>query len=182
VALRTPGANGREVLSTAARAAREQGQRLLGFFGVRRGHLPFRTADGDYKPAAGVLAAEQYTAADIDENPTLADMTRAALDVLSADPQGFWLMIEPGDVDWANHDNNLDNSIGAVHSGDDAFRAVVEWIEAKGAWDETAVIVTADHGHLLILEDPAALAGAKPQILNSKSQTNPKSEISNLKR
>jgi alkaline phosphatase len=177
VALRTAGAKGRDVLSAAARQAREEKQRLLGFFGVRRGHLPFRTADGDYRPAAGVAAAEEYTAADLEENPTLADMTRAALQVLSADPEGFWLMIEPGDVDWANHDNNLDNSIGAVISGDEAFQAVVQWVEAHNAWDETAIIVTADHGHLLVLENPAVLAGA-----NSKSEiSNPKPEISNLK-
>ena len=39
-------------------------------------------------------------------------------------------MVEAGDVDWANHDNNLDNSIGAVNSGDDALRAVTDWVEA----------------------------------------------------
>lgn len=66
-------------------------------------------------------------------------------------------MIEPGDVDWANHDNNLDNSVGAVLSGDAAFRAVVDWVEARDCWDETAVIVTADHGHYLHITDPAAL-------------------------
>ncbi len=171
VAQRTPGANGRELLSAAARDARSSGQRLLGFFGVRRGHLPFRTADGDYNPTLGVLPAEQYTAADLAENPTLADMTRAALHLLSANPKGFWLMIEPGDVDWANHDNNLDNAIGAVQSGDEAFHAVVEWVEANDAWNETAVIVTADHGHLLVLEDPSALvppSSAKAQISNLK--------------
>ena len=35
-------------------------------------------------------------------------------------------MIEAGDVDWANHANNIDNSIGAVISGDDAFRATTQ--------------------------------------------------------
>ena len=156
-----PDKAGGTLLDGAAREAREKGQRLLGFFGVRRGHLPFRTADGDYNPTSGILPAEQYTAADVHENPTLADMTRAALHVLSANPKGFWLMVEPGDVDWGNHDNNLDNAIGAVHSGDDAFRAVVQWVEANNAWAETAVIVTADHGHLLVLEDPAALIDLK---------------------
>lgn len=157
VALRTPGRDGKQVLSEAARDARDKGQRLLGLFGVKRGHLPFRTADGDFNPTLGVLPAEQYTAADIAENPTLDDMARAALEVLSANPKGFWLMLEAGDVDWGNHDNNLDNSAGAVHSGDDAFRAIVEWVEAKNAWNDTAVIVTSDHGHLLVLEHPEAL-------------------------
>ncbi len=30
-------------------------------------------------------------------------------------------MVESGDVDWANHANNLDSSIGAVFAGDEAF-------------------------------------------------------------
>ncbi len=69
-------------------------------------------------------------------------------------------MIEAGDVDWANHDDNVDNSIGAVCSGDDAFRAVTQWAERNGCWDETVIIVTADHGHLLVLDEPEAIAAA----------------------
>ncbi|MBW3597274.1 MAG: alkaline phosphatase, partial [Planctomycetes bacterium] len=158
VAERTSGQSGAKLLEAAAEQAVGEQRRLFGFFGVRRGHLPFQTADGEYDPVAGVNPAEQYTPADVAENPTLADMTRAALTVLENDPDGFWLMVEPGDVDWANHDNNLDNSIGAVLSGDDAFCAIIEWVEARDAWDDTAVIVTADHGHFLVLERPEALA------------------------
>ncbi len=165
VAQRTPGRSGREGLDEAARKARENGHRLFGFYGVAGGHLPFATADGKYDPTFnGVrsgdrLAAESYTEADLHENPTLAEMTSAALHVLETREEGFWLMVEPGDVDWANHANNIDNSIGAVISGDEAFRAVVEWIEAKDAWEDAAVFVTADHGHLLMLEQPEVLAG-----------------------
>ncbi len=159
VAQRTPGQNGAKLLQDAANRAAQQGLRLFGFFGAAGGHLPYQTADGRYDPAPGVRKAEQYKPADIEENPTLADMTRAALTVLEKDPDGFWMLLEPGDVDWANHDNNIDNSIGAVLSGDDAFRAVVEWVEAKKAWPETAVIVTADHGHYLVLNRPEVLTG-----------------------
>ena len=94
---------------------------------------------------------------DVDENPTLADMTRAALDVLEAKGP-FWLMIEAGDVDWAEHANNIDTCIGAVKSGDAAFQAVVKWVERHGGWDDTAVIVTADHGHMFVLDDAARFA------------------------
>jgi alkaline phosphatase len=82
-------------------------------------------------------------------------MTTTALDVL-ASRGPFWLMVEAGDVDWASHANNIDTAIGAVQSGDAAFRAVVEWIEKRDAWDEAAVIVTSDHGHLFVLTDPTA--------------------------
>jgi alkaline phosphatase len=156
VAQRTAGVHGPQGLSACAeRAIREQ-RRLFGFYGVGS-HLPWQTADGDYHPAPGRNGTETYTEADVFENPTLADMTRAALAVLSTNPQGFWLMVESGDVDWANHDNNLDTSIGAVNSGDDAVRAVTDWVEAHSNWDETVVIVTADHGHYLVLDRPELL-------------------------
>ena len=55
------------------------------------------------------------------------------------------------------HKNNLDNAIGAVYSGEDAIRTIIDWVEAQSNWDESALIVTADHGHYLVLDDPAAL-------------------------
>lgn len=163
VAERTSRRPGAEVLKAAAQEAAERQQRLFGYFGVAiTGHLPFRTADGNYDPVPGInRIAEPYSKADVFENPTLADMTRAALQVLERNEKGFWLMVEAGDVDWANHDDNLDNSIGAVKSGDDAFRAITEWVEAHDAWGDTAVIVTADHGHFLVLDQPEALLSAE---------------------
>jgi alkaline phosphatase len=169
VAQRTAGRRGAELLAAAAHDAAGRGLRLFGFFGTAQGNLPLRTADGRYDPAAGPADAEadrlrkkyggaiRYSEADLAENPTLADMTRAALDVLG-NHERFWLLVEPGDVDWASHANNIDTCIGAVHSGDDAFRACVAWIEAHGGWDDAAVIVTSDHGHLFVLTDPAAFA------------------------
>ncbi|MBI2825470.1 MAG: alkaline phosphatase [Planctomycetia bacterium] len=158
VARRQSGANGRQSLAKAAAAAARDRKRLFGMFGAKTDHLPFATADGKYDPTIGARRlAEVYTQADLDENPTLADMARAALAVLESNMVGFWLMIEAGEVDWANHDDNIDNSIGAVKSGDEAFRAVVEWVEARNAWDQTVVILTADHGHDLNLIHPADL-------------------------
>jgi alkaline phosphatase len=163
---RTSGKNGREWLLSAATDAAEKQQRLFGLFGHFPGfgdsHLPFATADGRYDPTTGLRGSEVYSAADIAENPTLAEMTEAALTVLERNPKGFWLMIEAGEVDWANHDNNLDNSIGAVKSGVAAFQTVVDWVERHDAWEETAVIVTADHGHYLFLTRPEALLDPTP--------------------
>ena len=148
-----------QLAQAAGQAAREH-HRLLGFYGVgsNGGHLPFQTADGQYDPTIGRgKKAEEYTEADLHENPTLADMTRAALTVLETDPKGFWLMVEAGDVDWANHDNNLDNSIGAVNSGDVAVKVITDWVENHSNWQESVLIVTADHGHYLFLDRPEML-------------------------
>ncbi|MEI8072290.1 MAG: alkaline phosphatase [Planctomycetota bacterium] len=171
-ALRTAGRRGDELLALAASDAVARKLRLFGFFGTLDGHLPYQTANGDFDPVGDRSAEKEvdvlkrkygpitpYTQADLDENPTLADMTRAALEVL--DSRGkFWLMVEAGDVDWASHANNIDTAIGAVKSGDDAFQAIVTWIERRDAWDDTALIVTSDHGHLFVLTDPTAFIGA----------------------
>jgi alkaline phosphatase len=167
VVQRTEGESGVKLLASAADAAIERKRRLFGYFGVKGGHLPFRTADGGYNPTLSMkneekvgpvpTAAEEYREADIFENPTLADMATAALRVLSEKSDQFWLMVESGDVDWANHANNIDNSIGAAISGDDAFYAVTRWIEEHGGWDDTVLILTGDHGHYLVLDRPEML-------------------------
>ncbi|HUQ72987.1 MAG TPA: alkaline phosphatase [Planctomycetaceae bacterium] len=158
-AVRSKGVNGAKGLQRAAEQAAKAKQRLLGFYGVgtAKGHLPYRTADGDFKPTVGRSdKQETYTPADLDENPTLADMTTAALTVLSSRDK-FWLMVEPGDVDWANHDNNIDNSIGAVISGDEAVKAITDWVEKHSNWNDSVLIVTADHGHYFHLVKPELL-------------------------
>ncbi|MFM7185946.1 MAG: alkaline phosphatase [Planctomycetota bacterium] len=173
LAMRTAGRAGSEVLAEAAADAIARQQRLFGFFGAGEGHLPFQTANGDYDPAAGNLptddesvdalrrkygSAIRYSEADIAENPSLAEMATAAMDVLASRGK-FWLMVEAGEVDWASHANNIDNCIGAVRSGDAAVRAVFEWIERHDAWAESVVIVTSDHGHAFVLTEPDALSG-----------------------
>ncbi len=162
-ALRTAGEPGSDVLQKATQLAIAGDHRLFGFFGVSEGHLPYQTADGRFDPVAGRgKKAEKYSAADVAENPLLADLTRSALDVLwhQGRESGFWLMVEAGDVDWANHDNNIDNSIGAVFSGEAAFSEITKWAEKNNCWDDTLVIVAADHGHLLLLPHPEALVRA----------------------
>jgi len=169
IARRTPGADGAELLQHAADQAAAGHKRLFGFFGSKAGHLPFRTADGDYVPARGRggKPPEVYEPADLTENPTLAEMTAAALTVLQTNPRGSWMMVEAGDVDWANHDDNIDNSIGAVISGDMAIKVITDWVEAHSNWNESLLIVTADHGHDLNLLKPEAIAEAgrhKPNV------------------
>lgn len=167
VAQRTAGVVGAVGLSQAAAQAVASKQRLFGFYGVEKGHLPFQTADGGYDPvdsAAGSkpAPAEVYSKADVQENPNLADMTMAAIEVLDSRSDRWWLMVEAGDVDWANHANNIDDSIGALLSGENAFQRTTQWIEANGGWAETLVIVTADHGHYLVIDQPKMLTGAVP--------------------
>ena len=163
------GSNGGQALLAASTQAAQSGARLFGFFGASRfDHLPYRTADGRYDPApsldrSGNLApAETYTAAELISQPTLAQMTDAALEVLSSHPgQPFILFVEAGDVDFALHANNLDNAIGAIFSGEEAVRIVVRWVESHSNWDEAVLIVSSDHGHYLVIDDPKSLIRPK---------------------
>lgn len=175
VTQRTAGHSGSELLAAAKDKAIESKSRLLAVFGSIGGSLPFASADGDFKPAVDPKMKVEYSQADVDENPTLAEMSVAALDVLETNRNGFWLMVEAGDVDWANHANNLDGSIGSVLSGDAALAAIFQWIEQRQAWDDTAVIVTADHGHYLVLTEPATIAdaGARAKAIAGERQNPP---------
>jgi alkaline phosphatase len=77
--------------------------------------------------------------------PTLQTMTRAAFNVLGANPGGFAVMIEGGAVDWANHANQLDRMIEEQIDFNRSVQVVVDWVEANSSWDETLLIVTSDH-------------------------------------
>ena len=77
--------------------------------------------------------------------PTLAQMSKAALNVLDQDPDGFFVMIEGGAIDSAAHANNTAGVVEEQVDFNDAVQAVVDWVEASSSWDETLVIVTADH-------------------------------------
>jgi len=161
VSQRRPGVDGGAALLAAADKAANSGRRLFGFFGTQYAHLPFSTADGDFRPARDPDGpGESYTPEDLLENPTLEEMTRAALTVLAKRGEGIWLMVEAGDVDWASHDNNLDSMIGAIHSGDAAVRSIADWVEANSSWMESLMIVTGDHGLCLVVDEPAAFADA----------------------
>jgi alkaline phosphatase len=75
----------------------------------------------------------------------LATMTRAALHCLEQNPKGFYLMIEGGAVDWANHANQPGWMIEEQTDFVAAVEAVVDWVNKNSNWDDTLVILTADH-------------------------------------
>ena len=169
VATRTPGAKGSDVLAAATSAAVEGNHRLIAFFGAGCTHLPYATADGNFDPTRGIKSADKYTPEELSENPSLAEMADSALQVLGTNRKGFWLMVEAGDVDWANHNNNIDDSIGAVFSGEKAFDAITKWVEQNSNWEETLLIVTADHGHMMNVVDLERLIRPKTKAVKKNA-------------
>ena len=77
--------------------------------------------------------------------PTLAEMVRGGLNVLDNNPKGFFVMIEGGAIDWANHDNQKGRMLEEMKSFSDAIDTVVAWVNKYSSWNETLLIVTADH-------------------------------------
>jgi alkaline phosphatase len=77
--------------------------------------------------------------------PTLSEMVQGALNVLDDGPDGFFLMIEGGAIDWACEDNQKGRLIEEQISFNQAVEAVLEWVETKSRWEDTLLIVTSDH-------------------------------------
>lgn len=89
---------------------------------------------------------ERRSASPLNTNvPDLATMATGAINVLSKDPDGFFLMIEGGAVDWANHDNKLLRMCQELSDFNHAVEAVVQWVETHSSWNQTLLVVTADH-------------------------------------
>ncbi len=78
--------------------------------------------------------------------PTLPEMTVAALDILEEDRDGFFLMVEGSQIDWANHANDINYQIGETLAFDEAVKVVLDWVNKKPLRKlNTLVIIVADH-------------------------------------
>lgn len=76
------------------------------------------------------------------DEPSLKEMTMKALDILSKDDDGFFLMIEGGQIDWAGHVNDTGWLLHEMLKFDEAVAAVYEWVKER---EDTLVVITADH-------------------------------------
>lgn len=88
---------------------------------------------------------EHDRANDAAGEPSLAEMTRAAIANLSREGKGFVLLVEGARIDHANHAGNAYRALGDTVAMSDAVRAAAEATDP----DETLIIVTADHSHTL---------------------------------
>lgn len=74
--------------------------------------------------------------------PSLKQMTLKALDILSQDEDGFFLMIEGGQIDWAGHVNDAGWLLHELLKFDEAVTAVYDWVKDR---NDTLVVITGDH-------------------------------------
>ncbi len=100
----------------------KKGEKLLGLF------------------ADDALAPELHRAET--EEPSLAEMTETAIDILKEDKGGFFLMVEGSQIDWAGHDNDAGWAMSEVEAFEAAVKEAIDFAKQDG---ETLVVVAADH-------------------------------------
>lgn len=81
----------------------------------------------------------------VENVPSLATLTQASLNVLGQNSNGFFVMIEGGAVDWMGHANDMPRYIEEQVDFNKAVEAAIAWVEKNSNWEETLLIVTADH-------------------------------------
>ncbi|MCX7832948.1 MAG: alkaline phosphatase [Ignavibacteria bacterium] len=111
-------------------------QRVLGVPKVFETLQQMRSGDSNANP---------YEIPFISTVPTLVEMSLSALNILDNNPNGFFLMIEGGAIDWAAHSNQKGRLIEEQIEFNKTVDAVIKWIENNSSWEETLLIVTSDH-------------------------------------
>ncbi len=147
---RETGVDGGDLLAEAASGVDlSAGEKLFGLFGTSGGNFEYyEVADSPGSPSITRSTGDATPA--VDEDPTLAEVTLSSLSVLNQDEDGFFIMIEQGDIDWSNHANDYENMVGGVYDLDQAVRAAEAYVETGSNgidWSNTLVIVTSDHSN-----------------------------------
>lgn len=139
----TPGAH-----CSATETRRMDGRNLAGDFAaagyeVVTDRNSLMAADGR-DGILGLFACENmsYSTAPDPNEPTTADKTAKALEVLSDNPRGFFLVVERGKIDWTAEDNDLPGVLAETRDFDNAVAVAREFVAAN---PNTLLVVTSDH-------------------------------------
>jgi len=81
------------------------------------------------------------------DEPSLKEMTTAAIEILKKNDKGFVLFVEGGKIDLAHHDNMAHLALDETAEFDKAIQSAVKLTDEK----DTLIVVTADHSHTMTL-------------------------------
>ena len=84
--------------------------------------------------------------------PSLAEMTSKAIDILSKNDKGYFLMVEGGRIDHALHGTNAKRALEDTVALDEAVKTAL----AKVDLTDTLIVVTADHDHTMTMNGYSA--------------------------
>lgn len=90
---------------------------------------------------------EADRATDAGGEPSLAEMTKKAIQMLQVNPRGFYLMVEAGRIDHAHHVGNAYRALVDTIALSEAVRVAREMTREE----DTLIIVTADHSHTMTI-------------------------------
>lgn len=110
-----------------------------------------RAAPKDGKPLLGVFSSSHMTymldrTRDTTE-PTLSEMTSAAIDRLAGDPDGYFLMVEGGRIDHGHHEGKAAYALSETQELARAVQVALGKIDLSN----TLILVTADHSHVFTI-------------------------------
>lgn len=98
---------------------------------------------------------------DTSKEPSLAEMTGKAIDILAKNEKGFFLMVEGGRIDHALHETTAKKALQDTVALDEAIKTAIDKMKAKDpSLANTLIVVTADHDHTLVLNGYAQRTGA----------------------
>jgi alkaline phosphatase len=143
----------------------------------KKGYMVVETAD-EMKKATGKKMLGLFNKGDmlfeIDRlgsyEPSLAEMTGKALDVLSSNKEGFFLMVEGGKIDHAAHHNDISALVFEGIAFDEAVKVAYEFQKRN---TDTLLIITGDHetGGLAVLsQSPTSREREKADAITNLSE------------
>ncbi|MBA0034880.1 alkaline phosphatase [Pantoea sp. BIGb0393] len=97
--------------------------------------------------------------------PTLAQMTKKAINLLSTNDKGFFLQVEGASIDKQDHAANPCGQIGETVDLDEAVQEALAFAREHG---DTLVVVTADHAHSSQIVENGTKAPGLTQAVNTK--------------
>jgi alkaline phosphatase len=103
------------------------------------------------------------------DQPSLAQMTTKAIDILAKNPNGYVLMVEGGRIDHALHNTNAKRALEDAAAFDQALAAAL----AKVDLTNTLIVVTADHDHTLTINGYAKLGNPILDIVRDYKTNTP---------
>ncbi|UYG98232.1 alkaline phosphatase [Cytobacillus firmus] len=114
---------------------------------------------GSFAPSA--LAYDLDRQANKNNEPSIAEMTKKAINTLSKDKDGFFLFVEGSKPDWAAHTNDTVGIVSDVLAFDDAVKEALSYAKKDG---NTMVIAVSDHGNSGITMGNVNTNGNYPEI------------------
>ncbi len=109
-------------------------------------------------------------------HPRLFEMTASAIDVLSKNKKGFFIMIEGGRIDHALHKNNIQQALIETSEFSLAVQTAIDKLKLAKLLDKTLIVVTADHD-TAGLNINGYLNIKKPLIADRKIATSDKDDV-----